>query len=85
MRWPLYWVHLVVLLTLLGSACKAVGYDRYLKANTEKKRTHSPFRQGLMVYELMPNMREGDLTPVMEAFAKALQGHRATSALFAAV
>ena len=75
----------IVLLTLLGSACEAVGYDRYLKANTEKKRTHSLFRQGLMVYELMPNMREGDLTRIMEAFAQALQAHRATSALFAAV
>jgi len=38
-----------------------------------------------MVYELMPNMREGDLTRIMEAFAKALQAHRATSALFSAV
>jgi len=75
----------IVLLTLLGSACEAVGYDRYLKANTEKKRTHSLFRQGLMVYELMPNMREDDLTTILEAFADALQAHRVTSTLFAAV
>ena len=75
----------IVLLTLLGAACEKVGYDRYLKANTVKKRTHSLFRQGLMVYELMPNMREDDLTPILEAFAEALHAHRATSTLFAAV
>jgi len=75
----------IVLLTLLGAACEKVGYDRYLKANTVKTRTHSLFRQGLMVYELMPNMREGDLTPILEAFAEALHAHRATSTLFAAV
>ena len=75
----------IVLLTLLGAACEAVGYDRYLKANTEKKRTHSLFRQGLMVYELMPNMDESWLTRILEAFADALHAHRATSTLFAAV
>ena len=56
-----------------------------MKANTEKKRTRSLFRQWLMIYELVPNIREGDLTRIMEAFAKALRGHRATSGLFAAV
>src|SRR6202142_3800273 len=35
----------VVLLTLLGAAGEA-RYDRHLKSNTSKKRTHSLFRQG---------------------------------------
>lgn len=35
-----------VILTLLGAAGEALGYDRRLKANTVRKRTHSLFRQG---------------------------------------
>jgi hypothetical protein len=34
------------LLTLLGAAAEAIGYDRLMKANTVKTRTHSLFRQG---------------------------------------
>ena len=46
----------IVLLTLIGAACEAVGYDRYLKTNTVKKRTLSLSRQGCLVYDLLPNM-----------------------------
>src|SRR3954465_15348825 len=46
----------VVLLTLLGAAGEALGYDRHLKANTAKHRTHSLFRQGCMLYDLIPTM-----------------------------
>ena len=45
----------VVLRTLLGAAGEALGYDRHLKSNTAKRRTHSVFRQGCMLYELIPN------------------------------
>jgi len=48
----------VVLLTLLGAAGEALGYDRHLKSNTTKRRTHSLFRQGCMLYELIPTMPE---------------------------
>ncbi len=72
----------VVLLTLLGAACEQVGYDRYLKANTVKRRTHSLFRQGQMVYDLMPRMREQWLVPIMEAFVEKIQAHRALSQVF---
>ena len=34
----------VALLTLLGAAGEAIGYDRYLKSNTSKQRSHSLFR-----------------------------------------
>jgi hypothetical protein len=33
----------IMLLTLLGAAGEALGYDRYLKSNTTKRRTHSLF------------------------------------------
>ena len=44
----------VVLLTLLGAAGEALGYDRMLKTNTTKRRVHSLFRQGCMLYDLIP-------------------------------
>jgi hypothetical protein len=46
--------------------------DRLLKSNTSKTRTHSLFRQGCMLYELIPNMPEQRLVPLMEKFAQAL-------------
>ena len=60
------------LLTLLGAVGESLGMDRLLKSNTSKKRTHSLFRQGCMLYELIPNMPEQRLTPLMERFAEAV-------------
>jgi hypothetical protein len=39
----------IALLTLLGAAGEALGYDRLLKSNTTKRRTPSLFRQGCML------------------------------------
>ena len=63
----------VVLLTLLGAAGEALGYDRMLKTNTVKRRVHSLFRQGCMLYDLMPTMREQWLGPLMRRFSRMLQ------------
>jgi hypothetical protein len=60
------------LLTLLGAVGESLGMDRLLKSNTSKTRTHSLFRQGCMLYELIPNMPEHRLTPLMEKFAEAV-------------
>jgi hypothetical protein len=62
----------VVLLTLLGAAGEALGYDRHLKSNTAKRRTHSLFRQGCMLYELIPMMPEARLRPLIEYFGNML-------------
>jgi hypothetical protein len=62
----------IVLLTLLGAAGEALGYDRYLKSNTSKRRTHSLFRQGCMLYELIPTMPQTRLLPLIERFAAML-------------
>lgn len=62
----------VALLTLLGTAGEALGYDRHLKSNTSTRRTHSLFRQGCMLYDLMPNMPEIRLLPLIERFAQML-------------
>ncbi len=59
----------VALLTLLGTAGEALGLDRILNSNTTKRRTHSLFRQGCMLNELIPTMPETRLRPLIECFA----------------
>jgi len=59
-------------LTLLGAVGESLGMDRLLKSNTSKTRTHSLFRQGCMLYELIPNMPEHRLLRLMQNFAQAV-------------
>lgn len=66
----------IALLSLLGAAGESLGYDRWLKANTVKRRTHSLFRQGLMLYEHIPNWPEHRLRPLLEKFAEMLVEQR---------
>ena len=69
--WPIN-AFAVVLLTLLGAAGETLGYDRMLKTNISKRRTHSLFRQGCMLYDLIPNMPEERLLPLIETFITML-------------
>jgi len=62
----------VVLLTLLGAAGESLGLDRLLKADTSKRRTHSLFRQGCLLYDLIPNMPEQRLRPLIAKYAELL-------------
>ncbi len=73
----------VVLLTLLGAAGESLGMDRHLKSNTVRTRTHSLFRQGCMLYDLIPNMPEHRLRPLVEQYAKILQQSRVVTETFA--
>ena len=75
----------VVLLTLLGAAGEALGYDRQLKSNTSMRRTHSLFRQGSMLYELIPIMPEHRLRPLVEQFAHMLAAQPVFSEMFGAI
>jgi len=75
----------VVLLSLLGAAGEALGYDRHLKSNTAKRRTHSLFRQGCMLYELIPNMPTIRLRPLIKQFGLMLAGQPAFAEMFGAV
>ena len=68
----------MALLTMLGAAGESLGMDRQLKSNTSKTRTHSMFRQGCMLYELIPNMPEHRLAPLIQRFADMM----ASSGLF---
>ena len=60
------------LLTLLGAVGESLGMDRLMKSNTSKTRTHSLYRQGCMLYDLIPNMPEHRLAPLMQNFAEAV-------------
>lgn len=75
----------VVLLTLLGAAGEALGYDRYLKSNTTKRRTHSLFRQGCMLYDLIPTMSEYMLRPLIERFAEMLKAQAVFVEMFGTI
>lgn len=71
------------LLTLLGAAAEDAGLDRYLKANTVKRRTHSLYRQGLYWYHSLPTMREDWLRRLIEPFDRIVREHRFLSHFFA--
>ena len=75
----------IVLLTMLGAAGESLGMDRLLKSNTAKTRTHSLFRQGCMLYELIPTMPEHRLSPLMARFAETVAQCRSFSGLFSVV
>ena len=75
----------IVLWTLLGAAGESLGMDRHLKVNTAKHRTHSLFRQGCMLYELIPNMPEVRLRPLVERFSEYITQDRALAQTFSVV
>ena len=75
----------IVLLTLLGAAGESLGMDRHLKSNTAKHRTHSLFRQGCMLYELIPTMPEPRLRPLMERFGEIVMQNSALEQTFSVV
>jgi len=75
----------IVLLTLLGAAGESLGMDRQLKVNTVKRRTHSLFRQGCMLYELIPNMPEFRLRPLIERFTDMVRQSRTVTDIFAVI
>ncbi|WP_375743984.1 IS4 family transposase [Corallococcus interemptor] len=64
-----------VLLTLLGAAGEALGYDKHLKVNTVKRRTHSLFTQGTYYFMAMPRMSDERLLPLVERFGQLVREH----------
>ncbi len=60
----------VELLTLLGAAGEALGFDKHLKSNTAKRRVYSLLTQGYRYYQLMPTMKEFRLRPLIEKFGQ---------------
>jgi len=62
----------IVLVTLLGFAGESLGFDRGLRANTVKTRTHSLFFQGTFYFEALPNMKPEKKAALLEKFGKLL-------------
>ena len=73
------------LLTLLGAACEETGFDRRLKVNTSKKRTHSLFTQGRYWYGRIPRMFEDDLSILMRAFDRIVRTQKVFDDVFGLV
>ena len=73
----------IALLSLLGATGERIGYDRWLKVNTAKHRTHSLFRQGHMLYEHIPNWPTQRLRPLIDEFAAMLAEHKLYKRMFA--
>ena len=75
----------IAVLSLLGAAGESIGYDRWLKANTVKRRTHSLFRQGLMLYHHLPNWPEDRIRPLMEKLGSMLTERRVFNEIFGVI
>ena len=71
--------------SLLGAAGERIGYVRWLKANTVKRRTHSLFRQGLMLYHHLPNWPEDRVRRLMETFGSMLMEQRGYREVFGVI
>lgn len=61
------------LLTILGEAGERAGLDRMLKTNSTKRRTLSLLRQGRMLYDLIPKMKEERMARLLEEYVKLLE------------
>jgi len=70
------------LLTLLGAASERCGYDKKLKVNTVKKRTHSLHRQGCYWFGALPNMSDERAAPLLRAFESVVREHALFRGLF---
>jgi len=63
----------IAILTTLGSAGEEIGFDRKLKVNTVKTRTHSLLNQGLFYYKFFKNFTEDEKTKLLTVFNNFLE------------
>lgn len=63
----------VALLTSLGAAGESIGFDRKLKVNTVKTRTHSLLTQGIFYYKFFNNFTEDEQSKLLAAFNNVLE------------
>jgi hypothetical protein len=75
----------ILLLTILGAAGESLGMDRQLRTSTAKRRVHSLLRQGCLLYELIPNMPEHRLSPLIQRYQDLLRQNAAFSSAFGIV
>lgn len=63
------------LLILLGQAGESIGFDKYLKVNTVKTRTHSLFRQGQFYLDYFRHFKPDQQKLLFETFSELLNEH----------
>jgi len=74
----LLFIHAIstVILTFLGAAGERLGLDKYLKANTSKKRTLSLFRQGCLLFNRLPRMCIATANQLINSFGELLNENK---------
>jgi hypothetical protein len=75
----------ILLLTILGAAGESLGMDRQLRTSTAKRRVHSLFRQGCLLYDLIPNMPEQRLRPLIARYQDLLRQNASFAQAFGIV
>jgi hypothetical protein len=66
----------VVLLTLLGATGEKLGWDKYVKVNTAKRRTLSLFRQGCHYFNKLIRTKLENAKKFMDCFIELLEEHK---------
>jgi len=70
------------LMTILGAAGESIGFDKLLKVNTVKTRTHSLITQGMYYYDIFKNFSPQDRQKLLGAFQSMLQQQRIWEEVF---
>lgn len=60
----------IIILTILGHISEKLKLDKHIKANTTKYRTHSLFRQGLIVFSMLCDIYRKTKTKILNMFKK---------------
>jgi len=84
-RIPLVGAIAASLLTLLGAAGEAIGYDMMMKANTVKTRTHSLLNQGLFYFEWLATMDDDRARPLVAKYDELIRQQAALREVFGLV
>ncbi len=75
----------ITLLTLLGAAGEGIGFDKKLKVNTVKTRTHSLLNQGVFYYKCFNNFKVDEQEKILTAFNVLLAGPPIWTDLFLSI
>jgi hypothetical protein len=71
-----------LLLIILGQAGESIGFDRKLKVNTVKTRTHSLFRQGQFYYKFFYRFTQDEQDNLMLHFNSLLSQNQFWTLIF---
>ena len=75
----------ITLLTLLGAAGEGIGFDKKLKVNTVKTRTHSLLNQGIFYYKCFNNFKVDEKEKILTALNELLAEQPIWTELFLSI